>query len=65
MSLDDILSNSNILNNAAHNAAQYDKLSTFYRLSEKYGKGGVKNLENGRFSPKFLTDIIEKGVSFL
>jgi hypothetical protein len=48
MSLDDILSNSNILNNAAHNAAQYDKLSTFYRLSEKYGKGGVKNLENGR-----------------
>jgi hypothetical protein len=37
----------------AHNAAQYDKLSTFYRLSEKYGKGGVKNLENGRFSPNF------------
>ena len=34
---------------AAHSAAEYARLKDFYRQAEKYGTGGIKQLENGRY----------------
>ncbi|MCT2387924.1 hypothetical protein NYP82_15155 [Erwinia pyrifoliae] len=33
----------------AHNAANRQKLNDYYTQSEKYGAGGVKELQNGRY----------------
>ncbi len=35
--------------NPAHNAAQYEKLKTFYRYCDKYGKDCVKDMSNGKY----------------
>ena len=35
--------------NPAHNAAQYDKLKTYYYQAQKYGDGGIRELPDGRF----------------
>ena len=37
------------MSNPAHNAAQYDKLKTYYYQAQKYGDGGIKELPDGRF----------------
>ncbi|PLR77511.1 hypothetical protein CU633_09940 [Bacillus sp. V3-13] len=34
--------------NQAHSSAQYNKLKTHYQQAEKYGKGGIKELSDGR-----------------
>ncbi|WP_375224216.1 RHS repeat-associated core domain-containing protein [Erwinia amylovora] len=36
-------------NDSAHNAANRQKLNDYYTQSEKYGAGGVKELQNGRY----------------
>ena len=41
--------------NSAHNAADYQKLKDYYTQHEKYGAGGVKKLQNGRY--RFYDDI--------
>jgi len=33
----------------AHSAAEYGRLTEFYRQAEEYGTGGISQLENGRF----------------
>ena len=37
------------VSNPAHNAAQYDKLKTYYQQAEKYGTGSINELPDGRF----------------
>ncbi|WP_226887650.1 hypothetical protein [Pectobacterium aquaticum] len=40
---------------ANNNAASHQKLKDYYEQQEKYGSGGVKELENGRY--RFYGDI--------
>lgn len=40
---------------SAHNAADYQKLKDYYTQHEKYGSGGVRELQNGRY--RFYDDI--------
>ena len=35
--------------NSAHNAADYQRLKDYYTQHEKYGSGGVRELQNGRY----------------
>jgi len=44
-------------NNIAHNAAQYDRLKTLYKLTEKYGTASVKTLSDGRM--RFYGKLVE------
>ena len=43
------LSQCKSIDNPAHSAAQYDKLKTYYKMSQKHGKGGVRELPDGRY----------------
>ena len=40
----------------AHSAAQFNRLTQFYRQAEQYGAAGVKQLENGRF--RFYDELV-------
>ncbi|WP_431810127.1 hypothetical protein [Jejubacter sp. L23] len=46
---------SSVKGNDAHNSANYQKLKDIYGQAEKYGSGGIKSLENGRY--RFYGDI--------
>ncbi|TBM12765.1 RHS repeat-associated core domain-containing protein [Hafnia alvei] len=37
------------IDNSAHNAADYQKLKDYYTQYEKYGSGGVRGLDSGRY----------------
>lgn len=37
------------IDNPAHSSAQYDKLKTYYKMSQKHGKGRVRELSDGRY----------------